>query len=115
MEVRVGLFVQKDDAFNTLLGHFQYLVLLFELTNTLVVLQALVNGIRHNILNRFVFVYIDDILIFSEMEKEHIQHVHLVLHPLLENRLFVKGQLWTGDTGWNVPSSCLWCGPPIRV
>lgn len=41
-------------------------------------------------LNKFLFVYLDDILIFSETEEEHVQHVPLVLRRLLENSLFVK-------------------------
>ncbi len=40
--------------------------------------------------NRFLFVYLDDILIFSQNERDHIQHVRLVLQRLLENRLFAK-------------------------
>lgn len=45
-----------------------------------------------DILNRFLFVYIDDILIFSETEEEHSQQVWMVLRHLLENHLFVKGE-----------------------
>lgn len=41
-------------------------------------------------LNRFVFVYLDDILIFSQSREEHIHHVQAVLQHLLENSLFVK-------------------------
>lgn len=43
-------------------------------------------------LNQFMFVYLDDILIFSRNLDEHIQHVRLVLQCLLENRLFVKAE-----------------------
>lgn len=41
-------------------------------------------------LNKFLFVYLDDILILSEIEEEHTQHVCLVLRRLLENSLFMK-------------------------
>lgn len=41
-------------------------------------------------LDRFVFVYNDDILIFSQNMEEHVAHVHKVLQCLLENKLFVK-------------------------
>lgn len=51
----------------------------FSLTNTHAVFQMMINNVLSDMLNRFIFVYIDDILIFSEMEEEHVQHVHLVL------------------------------------
>ena len=50
-------------AFNTASGHYKYLVMPFGLTNTPAVFQALVNDVLCNMLNRFVFVYIDDILL----------------------------------------------------
>lgn len=43
-------------------------------------------------LNRFVFVYLDDILIFCRTPEDHFRHVRLVLQRLLENRLFVKAE-----------------------
>ena len=77
-------------AFNTPLGHFEYLVMPFGLSNAPAVFQALVNDILRDMLNHFVFVYLDDILIFSENMEKHIQQVRLVLRRLLDNKLFVK-------------------------
>jgi len=57
-------------AFNTPLGHFEYLVMPFGLTNTPAVFQALVNDVLQDFLNRSVFVYLDDILIFSRNIEE---------------------------------------------
>lgn len=54
-----------EDRFNTPLGHFEILVMPFGLTNT-AVFQALVNNVFRNMLNTFLFLYIADILIFSE-------------------------------------------------
>lgn len=51
-------------AFNTPLGHFEYQVMPFGLTNAPAVFQALINDMLRDMLNRFVFVYLDDILIF---------------------------------------------------
>lgn len=52
-------------AFNTPLGHFEYLVMPFGLTNAPVLFQALVNNDLRDMLNRFVFIYLNNILIFS--------------------------------------------------
>ena len=79
-------------AFNTPLGHFEYLVMPFGLTNAPAVFQAMVNDVLRDMLNRFVFVYLDDILVFSKSLAEHVQHVRLVLQRLLENQLFVKAE-----------------------
>lgn len=64
----------------------------FCLTNTLAVFQALVNGVLRDMLNLFLFVYTDDILIFSETLDEHVQHIRLVLRRILENQLCVKAE-----------------------
>ncbi|XP_078812643.1 uncharacterized protein lrrc75a isoform X3 [Oryzias latipes] len=79
-------------AFNTPLGHFEYLVMPFGLTNAPAVFQHLVNDVLRDFLNRFVFVYLDDILIYSPNHDLHIHHVRQVLERLLENRLFVKAE-----------------------
>ncbi|WP_353802539.1 reverse transcriptase family protein, partial [Shigella sonnei] len=72
-------------AFNTPLGHFEYRVLPFGLANAPAVFQALVNDVLRDMLNIFVFVYLDDILIFSPSLEIHVQHVRRVLQRLLEN------------------------------
>lgn len=77
-------------AFNTPTGHYEYLVLPFGLNNAPAVFQALVNDVLRDLINRFVFVYLDDILIFSSSLQAHTQHVRQVLQRLLENQLFVK-------------------------
>uniref|UniRef100_A0A671X748 Gypsy retrotransposon integrase-like protein 1 n=1 Tax=Sparus aurata TaxID=8175 RepID=A0A671X748_SPAAU len=79
-------------AFNTHLGHFEYLVMPFGLTNAPAVFQALVNDVLRDLLNRVVFVYLDDILIFSRTYEEHVSHVREVLRRLMENKLFVKAE-----------------------
>lgn len=76
--------------FNTPTGHYKYLVMPFGLTNAPGVFQALVNDVLHDMLNQFVFVYLDDILIFSRTLPEHTQHVQQVLRRLHENSLYVK-------------------------
>ena len=61
----------------------------FGLTNAPAVFQDL-NDILRDWLNRFVFVYLDDILILSHNLEDHHQHIRQVLQRLLENKLFVK-------------------------
>lgn len=90
--VRIKKGDEWKTAFNTPLGHFEYLVMPFGLTNAPAVFQALVNDVLRDFLNRTVFVYLDDILIFSRTPDEHIQHVRQVLQRLLENKLFVKAE-----------------------
>ncbi len=70
-------------------------VLPFGLVNAPAVFQALINDVLRDMLNIFVFVYLDDILIFSPSLQVHIQHVRRVLQRLLENRLFVKAEKCT--------------------
>uniref|UniRef100_A0A3B3XW38 Gypsy retrotransposon integrase-like protein 1 n=1 Tax=Poecilia mexicana TaxID=48701 RepID=A0A3B3XW38_9TELE len=79
-------------AFKTPLGHFEYLVMPFGLMNAPAVFQALVNDVLRDFLNHFVFVYLDDILIFSRSLEEHRRHVRLVLQRLMENLLYVKAE-----------------------
>ncbi len=90
--VRIKEGDEWKTAFNTPLGQFEYRVLLFGLVNAPAVFQALVNDVLSDMLNIFIFVYLDDILIFSPSLQEHVLHVRRVLQRLLENRLFVKAE-----------------------
>ena len=60
----------------------------FGLTNAPVVFISIVNGVLHTFLDKFVIVFLDDILIYSRDEKEHKEHLRLVLQLLRENRLY---------------------------
>lgn len=87
-------------AFKTPLGHFEYLIMPFGLTNAPAVFQSLINDVLRDMLNQFVSVYLDGILIFSRIAEAHRGHVRQVLQRLLENRLFVKAE----KCEFNVPS-----------
>ncbi|XDV14335.1 hypothetical protein PO909_014606 [Leuciscus waleckii] len=76
--VRMKEVDEWKTAFNTPLGHFEYRVLPFGLVNAPAVFQALVNDVLRDMLNLFVFVYLDDILIFSPNLQVHVQHVRQV-------------------------------------
>ncbi len=88
--VRIREGDEWKTAFNTPRGHFEYRVLPFGLSNAPAVFQALVNDVLRDMLDQFIYVYLDDILIFSHSLQEHVQHVRRVLQRLLENGLYVK-------------------------
>ncbi len=79
-------------AFSTTSGHYEYLVMPFGLANSPSVFQAFMNDIFHDMLDRWVIVYIDDILIYSDSQEEHIRHVRSVLKRLLQHQLYVKAE-----------------------
>ena len=63
-------------------GHYEFIVLLFGLTNSPGLFMSLMNGMFHEYLDEFFQVFIDDILIFSWMIEEHDEHFLLVLQCL---------------------------------
>ncbi|CAF3434864.1 unnamed protein product [Rotaria socialis] len=86
----------KDDdiektAFRTRYGSFEFVVLPFGLTNAPPTFMRLMNSIFHKYLDKFVIIYLDDILIYSKNENDHLNHIKLVLQLLRENQLYVNG------------------------
>src|SRR3954465_4037562 len=62
----------------------------FGLTNALATFSRLMNYICMEYLEKFVVVYLDDILIYSKTEEEHVEHLHLILEKLREHKLHAK-------------------------
>ena len=77
-------------AFNCPLGHFEFKVLAFGLTNAPATFQTLMNRVLQPYLDKFVIVYLDDILIFSKDFQSHLTHIRQVLQALHENELYAK-------------------------
>ncbi|GKA10733.1 putative nucleotidyltransferase, ribonuclease H [Tanacetum coccineum] len=88
------LRVHEDDipktAFRTRYGHFEFTVMPFGLTNAPAVFMDLMNRVCMPYLDKFVIVFIDDILIYPETQKEHVKHLMLVLGLLKKEKLYAK-------------------------
>nr|GEY46138.1 putative reverse transcriptase domain-containing protein [Tanacetum cinerariifolium] len=77
-------------AFRTRYGHFEFQVMPFGLTNAPAVFMDLMNRVCKPYLNKFVIVFIDDILIYSKDEKEHKEHLKVILELLKKEKLYAK-------------------------
>ncbi|TMW94998.1 hypothetical protein EJD97_009503 [Solanum chilense] len=66
-------------AFQTQYGHYEFIVMLFCLTNALAEFMDLINGVFRNYLDAFVIIFIDDILVYSKNESDHMGHLRVTL------------------------------------
>ena len=80
------LRIQEADihktTFCTRYGHYEFTVVPFGLTNAPSVFMSLMNGVFRNYLDKFIVVFLDDILVFSNSVEEHEQHLEQVLDCL---------------------------------
>ena len=90
MDLRLGyhqIKIRNGDipktAFVTRYGQYEYTVMSFGLTNAPATFSRLMNSIFMEYLDKFVVVYVDDILIYSKKEEEHAEHLRLVLEKLI--------------------------------
>uniref|UniRef100_A0A3B4U1I2 ribonuclease H n=1 Tax=Seriola dumerili TaxID=41447 RepID=A0A3B4U1I2_SERDU len=90
--VRIREGDEWKTGFNTPSGHYEYRVMPFGLTNAPAVFQAMINDVLRDFLDQFVYVYLDDILIYSSDLNTHKHHVCQVLKRLLDNHLYVKAE-----------------------
>ena len=81
--------VQKT-AFRSRYGHYEYVVVPFGVTNVPTVFMDYMNRIFRPFLDKFVVVFIDDILIYFRTQEEHAEHLRLVLGVLREKQLYAK-------------------------
>jgi hypothetical protein len=71
-------------------GLYEYKVMSFGLTNALTYFMYLMNKVFMEYLDKFIVVFIDDILVYSKNEEEHIEHLHMILQKLRGHQLYVK-------------------------
>jgi len=95
------LKIKIDDvpktAFRTRYGHYEFLVMPFGLTNALVAFMDLMNKVFREYLDKFIMVFINDILVYSKSLEEHEQYLRFVLQTLHEKKLnakFSKCDFW---------------------
>nr|GEU33238.1 putative reverse transcriptase domain-containing protein [Tanacetum cinerariifolium] len=88
------LCIKEEDipitAFRTRYGHFEFQVMPFGLTNAPAVFIDLMNRVCKTYLDKFVIVFIDDILVYSKEEEEHGRYLKIILELLKKERLYAK-------------------------
>jgi hypothetical protein len=77
-------------AFITKYGLYEYTVMSFGLTNAPTFFMYLMNSVFMDYLVKFIVVFIDDILIYSQNKEEHEEHLKMVLQWLREHQLYAK-------------------------
>ncbi|WP_423778273.1 reverse transcriptase family protein, partial [Enterobacter hormaechei] len=88
------LLVRESDvsktAFCTRYGLFEFLVMPFGVTNAPAIFMDLMNRVFRPYLDKFIIVFIDDILIYSKTPEDHEQHLRIALQTLREHKLYAK-------------------------
>ncbi|KAJ0507828.1 putative nucleotidyltransferase, Ribonuclease H [Helianthus annuus] len=97
IDIRSGhhqLRIQEESllmtTFRTCYGHYEFLVMPFGLTNAPALFMDLMNRVSKPYLDKFVIVFIDDILIYSRTKAEHEQHLRTILELLKKEQLYAK-------------------------
>ncbi|GJS79908.1 reverse transcriptase domain-containing protein [Tanacetum coccineum] len=101
------LRVHEDDipktAFRTRYGHFEFTVMPFGLTNAPTIFMDLMNRVCRPYLDKFVIVFIDDILIYSKTQEEHLREVQFLGHVINGNGIHVDPSKIKAVKNWKAP------------
>jgi hypothetical protein len=110
IDLRSGYFqlkIREQDipktAFTTRYGLYEYTVMSFGLTNAPAYFMTMMNKVFMEYLDKFVVVFIDDILIYSKDDAEHEKHLRLIMEKLREHKLyakFSKCEFWLNKVGF---------------
>ncbi|RVW20599.1 Retrovirus-related Pol polyprotein from transposon 17.6 [Vitis vinifera] len=99
LDLRSGYYqlriAERDEPKTTCVtryGSYEFLVMPFGLTNAPATFYTLMNKIFHPYLDKFVVVYLDDIVIYSNTLKEHVEHLRKVFKILRQNELYMKNE-----------------------
>jgi hypothetical protein len=90
-------------VFVTRYGSYEYMVMSFGLTNAPLYFMNMMNKVFMEFLDKFVIVFIDDILIYSKSNEEHEKHLRLIMEKLREHKLyakFSKCEFWLREVGF---------------
>ena len=97
LDLRDGFYnilIHPDDqhrtAFRTRYGHFEFQVMPFGLCNAPATFMRMMNRIFGKLYDTCIIAYVDDILIYSKTEQEHLEHLNQVFRLIRENKLFLK-------------------------
>ena len=82
--------LQDGTTFNTNDGLYEWMVMSLGLSNAPNTFMILMNEVLRDFIGKFVIVYLDDILIFSQIEEEHLRHIRCVLDKLQKEKLLVN-------------------------
>ncbi|GBG61895.1 hypothetical protein CBR_g23845 [Chara braunii] len=89
-QIRVAAADQPKTAFRSRFGHYEFTVMRFGLTNASATFQRAMNDIFRDILEQYVLVYLDDILVYSRTLEEHLRHLRDVLDRLRRHGFYAK-------------------------
>ncbi|CAI7873506.1 unnamed protein product [Closterium sp. NIES-54] len=97
LDLRSGyhqVWIQSEDipktSFRTCYGHYEFRVLPFGLTNAPATFQGMMQSIFSDFIDKFLVVFIDDLLVYSRTREKHLKHLELVLAQLSEHRLYAR-------------------------
>nr|GFC01590.1 RNA-directed DNA polymerase homolog [Tanacetum cinerariifolium] len=79
-----------ETTFRTRYGHYEFQVMPFGLTNAPAVFMDLMNQVYKPYLDKFLIIFIDDMLIYSKDEREHEEHLKAILELLKKEELYAK-------------------------
>jgi hypothetical protein len=86
--------IKDEDINNTTFrkryGHYEFTVVPFGLSNVPIVFMCLMNSVLRDYLDKFVIVFLDEIMVYSKSEEEHEKHLRMVLQVLRDHQLYAK-------------------------
>ena len=88
--MRIAKGDEPKTTYVTWYGSYEFLVMSFGLTNAPATFCNLMNDVFYEFVDRFVVVYLDDIVIYNESLEDHLEHLRKVLSKLREHQLHVK-------------------------